>query len=92
MASAFNSTKRAILRIFEMEAELQQHPQACADLRRDKNGGCSVTGNEYLFILISFLAAQQLASAAAKGAEEGRSWMESLGINDLEDLVWLRAL
>lgn len=51
-----------------------------------------MTGNEYLFILISFLAAQQLASAAAKGAEEGRSWMESLGINDLEDLVWLRAL
>jgi hypothetical protein len=51
-----------------------------------------VTGNEYLFVLFSFLAVQQFATAASTAADEGRSWMESLGVTEVEDLVWLRAL
>lgn len=75
----------------KMEPKLQQIAQAWSDLRLDE-GGCTVNVNEYLFVLISFLAAQQLASAAANAAHEGLSWMESLGISELEDLAWLRAL
>jgi hypothetical protein len=74
-----------------MEPELQQSPQACVSGGATRVG-CNVTGNEYLFVLISFVAAQQLASAAATAAEQGRSWMESLGITEFDDLVWLRAL
>lgn len=63
----------------------------CCPQARQRRG-CYVTGNEYLFVLFSFLAAQQLASAAATAADEGRSWMQSLGVTEFEDLVWLRAL
>jgi hypothetical protein len=47
---------------------------------------------EFLFVMIAWLAAQKLASAASSAAGDGRSWMESLAISEREHLVWLKAL
>lgn len=51
-----------------------------------------MSAGQFLFILITWIGVQKIASYAANAADEGRSWMGALGISEREHLVWLRAL